>query len=115
MERIIDHEHFMNFCGSINQVMYTTHFLKDIKHKPFLKDIDKQIVNPNACGFTELHKFEERIEGVDLFRAKKKGVHIVYGITETKDLIFLRAIKSFMEYEKFLSNKKLIKEIIHNL
>jgi hypothetical protein len=62
--------------------------------------------------FTELHKFEENIDGNLVFRAKKEGIHIVYCVDKRKRIIFLRAFRNYGEYGKFLEDKKEIKRMI---
>jgi len=47
-----------------------------------------------------------------IFRAKKEGTHIVYCVNKEMRIIFLRAIKNYTEYKKFLEDKKEIKKMI---
>lgn len=108
-------EHFLHFFKDIQGIKYSHHFMRDVKHEESLRDIDKKILDPEESAFTELHKFEENIEGSHIFRAKKEQFHIVYAVTDEKELVFLRAIKNFTEYEKFLADKKGIKELINSI
>ena len=59
-----------------------------------------------------MHKFERNINGNLIFRAKKGQIHIVYGVDKRIRIVFLRAIKNFAQYKKFLENKKEILRMI---
>jgi hypothetical protein len=61
--------------------------------------------------FAELHKFEENLDGNLVFRAKKKGKHIVYGVDKKMRIVFLRKFRNFSEYKKFLDDKKEIRKM----
>ena len=51
-----------------------------------------------------------RVELRKNLHAKINGIHIVYAVSGNK-LIFLRAFKNFKRYEKFLEDKKAVKNL----
>ena len=103
------HNHFYESRPLIKKVIITHHFKKDFTD---YEDIVKDILDCSHTNFIELHKFEEHIDRNLIFRAKKDRLHFVYAIDKEKRLIFLRAFHNFKEYEKFLSNKKEIGNMI---
>lgn len=105
------HSHFMTVRPNIKSVVVTRHFFKDFKDAEEVRAIVKEVLNCSSADFYELHKFEEHIAGNMIFRAKKEGIHIVYGVDRNMRLVFLRAFRNFKEYERFLEDKK----EIHNL
>jgi hypothetical protein len=72
----------------------------------------KDVLDCSNVNFSELHKFEENIDGNLVFRAKKNGVHIVYCVDKRMKIIFLRAFRNYNEYEKFLEDRKEIERMI---
>jgi mRNA-degrading endonuclease RelE of RelBE toxin-antitoxin system len=105
------HSHFMSIRPSIKAAIVSKRFIKDLK-KEEAKSIVNEILDCSNIDYTELHKFEENIDGYLIFRAKKQGIHIVYCVDKGMQLIFLRAFKNYREYEKFLEDKKEIKRLI---
>lgn len=100
------HSHFMAIRPSIKSVVVSRHFVRDLKNKENMDSIIRDILDCSNLEFTELHKFEENIDGNLVFRAKKEGQHIVYGVDTKKRIVFLRAFRNFGEYKKFLDDKK---------
>src|SRR3989338_6486994 len=101
--------HFSLLRPKIKEIVISRHFKKDfLDYEIAVKDI----LDCNHSNFTELHKFEEHVEGNKLFRAKNNKFHIVYAVDNKDRIIFLRALKNFKEYKKFLNNKKEIKSMI---
>ena len=96
----------------VKSVVITKHFFKDLKDEEEVKKIVKDILDCSYIDFNELHKFEENADGNLIFRAKKEGTHIVYGVDKKMRIIFLRAFRNYSEYEKFLEDKKEIKKMI---
>jgi len=107
--------HFMRVRPLLKEVTISKHFKRDLKDKERINSIIKNILDCSNLEFTELHKFEENIEGNMIFRAKKENMHIIYCIDKNMRIIFLRAIKNFDEYRRLLENKKEIKAIIESL
>jgi len=104
--------HFKQLQPSIKEFRVSKHFKHDIDNAD---EIIKNILSCEHTCFTELHKFEKKIGDISVFRAKIDGVHIVYAIQGKKVIFFLRALKNFMEYTKFLENEKEIKKMIGSL
>ena len=109
------HSHFMAIRPSIKSVVVSKHFIRDLKGEEKINSIIKNILDCSHLEFNELHKFEENINGNLIFRAKKEHIHIVYCIDQKKRIVFLRAMKNFIEYKKFLEKKKEIKKMIESL
>lgn len=100
------HEHFEQMFPRVKEVLKTKHFIKDAP------DFDiGLVVGCQHEHFVRLHKFEEKIKDIYIFRALREKQHIVYAIKGDK-LVFLRAFKNFKEYGKFLNNKKEIMGMI---
>jgi mRNA-degrading endonuclease RelE of RelBE toxin-antitoxin system len=99
----------------IKSIVVSKHFIRDLKDEEKINSIIKDILDCSHLEFTELHKFEEHINGNLIFRAKKEHLHIVYCIDKKKRIIFLRTMKNFIEYKKFLEKKKEIKKMIESL
>jgi len=104
--------HFMNLRPKITDVIVSNHFLRDLKDETKANSLIKNILDCSHSEFNELHKFEENIEGNIIFRAKKDNLHIVYCIDKKMRIIFLRAIRNFDEYKKFMDEKREIKSMI---
>ena len=96
----------------IRSVVVTKRFIKDLKNAEKAKSIINDVLECSNLEFHELHKFEENVDRNLIFRARKGDLHIVYCIDPQRRIMFLRAIKSFVEYKKFLENKKEIKKTI---
>jgi hypothetical protein len=96
----------------IKSAIVSKHFLKDLKDKEKVKSIVKDVLDCSGINFTELHKFEENIDGNLVFRAKRDSTHIVYCADKKMRIIFLRAFRNYNEYAKFLGNRKEIERII---
>lgn len=110
------HSHFMAVRPLIKSVVVSKHFVRDLKDEEEINSIINNILDCSHLEFNELHKFEEHINGNLIFRAKKGHLHIVYCINEkTRTIFFLRAIKHFSKYKKFLENKKQMKRMIESL
>lgn len=107
--------HFMKVRPLLKEVVVSKHFKRDLKDEEKISFIVKNVLDCSHLDFNELHKFEENIEGNLIFRAKKENLHIIYCVDKVRRIIFLRAIKNFEEYKRFLENKKEIKAIIESL
>ncbi|MCX6706631.1 MAG: hypothetical protein NT001_00640 [Candidatus Woesearchaeota archaeon] len=101
------HDHYQQLRPLIKEVIVTSHFERDLPSFDITSITDCRHEN-----FTHLHKFEETIDGNHIFRALQDHTHIVYAIDKAHRLVFLRAFDNFKEYERFLSNKKKITEMI---
>jgi len=104
----------MNIRPLIKAAIVTKRFMKDLKNEEEAKTIVNEVLDCSNIDYYELHKFEENIDGYLIFRAKKKGIHIVYCLDKEMQLVFLRAFKNYKEYGKFLEDKReIIKLISH--
>ena len=99
----------------LKSVVVSKHFVKDCRTEEEAKSIIQKVLDCSDLEFTELHKFEENIDGNLVFRAKKEGTHIVYCVDKSMQIIFLRAIRNFTEYKRFLDDRKQIKKTIVEL
>jgi hypothetical protein len=99
----------------LNGVIVSKHFVRDLKNEEEANSIMRDVLDCSHLEFAELHKFEENINGNLVFRAKKEGTHIVYCVDKTMNIIFLRAIRNFTEYKRFLEDRKAIKKMIEKL
>jgi mRNA-degrading endonuclease RelE of RelBE toxin-antitoxin system len=106
--------HFMKMRPLIKSVAVSKHFLRDVKSEEEAKSIVNSILDCSHMSYTELHKFEEDIDGIMVFRAKRGHSHIVYCIDKEIRLVFLRLIKNFDEYRKFMEDKKTIKKLVES-
>ena len=100
---------------SVKAVAVSKHFARDLKNQEEMNSIVKDVLDCSNLEFSELHKFEENIDGNLIFRAKKGGTHIVYGVDKKMRIVFLRAFKNFSEYKKFLDDKKQIRKILAHI
>jgi len=107
--------HFMSVRPLLKEVVVSKHFKRDLKDEEKISSIIKNVLDCSHLEFNELHKFEENIEGNLIFRAKKENLHIVYCINKEMKIIFLRAIKNFDGYRRFLDNKKEIEKMIDDI
>jgi len=105
----------MTVRPSIKSIIVSRHFVKDLKNEKEMNSIIKEVLDCSDLGFTELHKFEENIDGNLVFRAKKERLHIVYCVDKKMRIIFLRAFRNYNEYARFLEDKKEIKKMIVHL
>ena len=104
--------HFMKARPSIKTVAVSRRFVRDLKDRKIVKSIIKNVLDCSHLEFHELHKFERNVDGNLIFRAKKEKRHIVYGIDKNMRIVFLRAIKNFTQYKKFLEDKREILRMI---
>ena len=104
--------HFMKVRPSIRTVAVSRRFIKDLKDQEMANSIIRDVLDCSHLEFHELHKFEKNIDGNLIFRAKKEKAHIVYGVDKNMRIIFLRAMKNFTQYKKFLEDKKEILRMI---
>jgi mRNA-degrading endonuclease RelE of RelBE toxin-antitoxin system len=102
----------MTVRPSIRSVAISRHFARDLKDEEKVTSIVKDVLDCSHLEFHELHKFERNVGGNLIFRAKREKLHIVYGVDKELRIIFLRAIKNFTEYKKFLMDKKEIMKLI---
>jgi mRNA-degrading endonuclease RelE of RelBE toxin-antitoxin system len=106
------HSHFMSVRPHITSVVVTKRFFKDLKDAEIAKALVRDVLDCSNADFSELHKFEEHVNGCMIFRAKKEGMHIVYCVDKNMRIIFMRVFKNFKEYEKFLDDKREITKLI---
>ncbi len=99
----------------IKSVIVSKHFLRDLKDKEKVYSIVNEILDCSHMEFNELHKFEENVNDALFFRAKKDDLHIVYCVDKKLRIVFLRAIRNFTEYKKFLDDKKALRKIVEEL
>lgn len=104
--------HFANLEPTLSGYKVSKHLMRELDN--YDEVINKILSNETAC-FSELHKFEEKIGDLSIFRAKMNKIHIVYAINKEKKVLFLRAFKNFNLYEKFLENKKEIKKLADSM
>ncbi len=104
--------HFMKVRPSIRTVAVSRRFIKDLKDQEMADSIIKDVLDCSHLEFHELHKFEKNIDGNLIFRAKKEKAHIVYGVDRNMRIIFLRAMKNFTQYKRFLEDTKEILRMI---
>ena len=107
--------HFMSVRPLLKEVVVSKHFKRDLKDEEKMNSLIKSILDCSHMEFNELHKFEENIYGNLIFRARDEDVHIIYAIDKKMRIVFLRAIKNFDEYKRFLDNKNEIKSMIESL
>jgi virulence-associated protein VapD len=106
--------HFKNLRPSISGYKVSKHLARDLEN---YKEIIQKILSCESTCFSELHKFEEKIGTIAIFRAKINRTHIVYAVdrNDSKTVLFLRAFKNFSLYGKFLEDKKDIKKLVNSL
>ena len=105
---------FMTIRPFLRNVVVSRRFVRDLKDKEKIKSLVNDILDCSNLEFSELHKFEMNVDGNLIFRARKKNLHLVYGVNKKMSIIFLRAIGNFTEYKKFLGNRKqILKTITH--
>ena len=106
------HSLFMAVRPHIKSMVVTKRFFKDLKDEEKAKAIVRDVLDCSNADFNELHKFEEHVNGCMVFRAKKEGMHIVYGVDKNMRIIFMRVFKNFKKYEKLLEDKREISKLI---
>jgi mRNA-degrading endonuclease RelE of RelBE toxin-antitoxin system len=106
--------HFRAIRPKITSIIVTKNFKRDFKDDGKAESIIRKIMECSNLDFSELHKFEEKIGNNLIFRAKEGDLHIVYGIGSNNRIVFLRAIRNFNDYKKFLANKTGIVTLIQN-
>lgn len=101
------HDHYSQLRPSIKGSLISNTFDED-DHS-----VIDDILECSNMHHTELHKYEKRVDGNLIFRAKVNSVHIVYAIDKERKLIlFLRSFGNFVKYKKFLEDdKEIIKTI----
>jgi mRNA-degrading endonuclease RelE of RelBE toxin-antitoxin system len=107
--------HFTRIRPLIKEVLISKHFYKDLKDENGVNSIVRDVLDCSHMEFNELHKFEEKIDGVFVFRAKRENLHIVYCVDKKMRILFLRAMKNFEEYKKFIEDKKEILSVVEGL
>jgi hypothetical protein len=109
------HSQFMAIRPLVKSIVVSRHFIRDLKNQQERDSIIRDILDCSELEFTELHKFEENIDGNLVFRAKKEGKHIVYGVDKKMRIVFLRVFRNFGEYKKFLDDKKRIRRMLEHV
>ena len=99
----------------IKSVIISKHFMRDFKDKNKMNAVVNGILNCSSLEFNELHKFEGRVNGTLIFRAKKDDLHILYCVDKKMRIVFLRAIGNFTEYKRFLDDRKELRRIVEEL
>jgi mRNA-degrading endonuclease RelE of RelBE toxin-antitoxin system len=106
------HNHFMTVRPHLKAVVVSKHFTRDLKSKETVTSIVNDVLDCSNLEFNELHKFEENVDGNLIFRARKGGTHLVYGVDKQMRIVFLRAFRNFGEYKKFLDDKQSIRNML---
>jgi mRNA-degrading endonuclease RelE of RelBE toxin-antitoxin system len=106
---------FIAVRSLIKSVIISKHFRRDFKDKEKMNAIINGVLDCSSLEFNELHKFEERVDGTLVFRAKKDDLHIIYCVDKKMRIVFLRAIENFTDYKKFLNNRKELRRIVEDL
>ncbi len=102
----------MRVSPSIGSVVVSKRFIRDLKDREMVNSVIRSILDCSHLEFHELHKFEKNIDGNLIFRAKKGKMHIVYGVDKNMGMIFMRAIKNFAQYKRFLEQEREILRMI---
>ena len=106
---------FMQVRPFLKKALVSNHFRRDMKDRNRIESTIRNVLDCTSLEFNELHKFEKKVNGNLIFRAKKRPWHIVYCVDRQKRLIFLRAINNFTEYGRFLENRQAILKMIDRL
>ena len=101
------HEHFRLLRPLIREVVVSSHFLRDAPGF----DV-RQVVDCEREYSPGLHKLEENVDGIFVFRSLRDGKHVVYAVDRGRRLVFLRAFNNFKAYKKFLEDRKGIREMV---
>jgi hypothetical protein len=104
--------HFKKVRPLIKTVAVSKRFARDLKDREMANSIMRNVLDCSHLEFHELHKFEMNVDGNLIFRAKKEKTHIVYAIDKKMRIVFLRAIRNFTRYRRFLEDKKKILRMI---
>lgn len=104
------HSHFRALRPLVKEAVVTKRFMHDAPGFDVNVILDCQHEH-----FTRLHKFEETINGVHVFRAVKHRKHIVYAIDDKHRMVFLRAFDNYSNYKRYLNKKQLILEEMGNI
>jgi hypothetical protein len=99
----------------IKGVIISKHFMRDFKDEEEMNTVVNGILDCSSLEFNELHKFEERVDGTLIFRAKKDDLHILYCVDKKMRIVFLKAIENFTEYKRFLDNRKQLRRVVEEL
>ena len=83
--------------------------MKDLKD---YTEIVQRIMQCGKADISSLHKFETKIGNNYIFRALINKKHILYAVTESKSLVFLRAFNNFKLYKSFLADITEIKNLL---
>ena len=102
----------MSLRPQLKEVAVSKHFIKDLKDEEEINSIVQDVLSCANSNYTELHKFEEHVDGIPVFRAKKTKLHIVYCVDKTMRIVFLRAFRSFNQYKKFLDKKNSLRHMV---
>jgi len=65
----------MELRGGVKETIVSKHFKRDVKEEGQIRRIVNDIMDSESLHHAELHKFEENIDGMPVFRAKKDGIH----------------------------------------
>jgi len=106
---------FVKIRPLIKGVIVSKHFMRDFKDKDKMNNVVNGILDCSGLEFNELHKFEEKVDGTLIFRAKKDDSHILYCVDRRMRIVFLRAIGNFAEYKRFLDDRKQLRRIVEEL
>jgi hypothetical protein len=104
------YSHFMEHRPNVRRAVITKHFLHDLGDEKARFAV-QEILDCSHESFSELHKFEENVNGYHLFRAKQNHFHMVYSMAGNL-IIFLRAFDNFKEYRRFLHDRREIERSI---
>ncbi|UCC33918.1 MAG: hypothetical protein JSW53_02640 [Candidatus Bathyarchaeota archaeon] len=103
---------FMKVRPSIRKVVISKRFIRDLKDREIVNSIVRNILDCSRLEYHELHKFEKNVNGNLIFRAKKGKMHVVYGVDREMRIIFMRAIRNFVQYKKFLESEREILKMV---
>ena len=106
---------FITIRPLIKVVVISKHFMRDFKDKNRMNAVINGILDCSSLEFSELHKFEGRVDGTLIFRAKKDGLHMLYYVDKKMRIVFLRAIENFTKYKRFLDNRKELRRVVEEL
>jgi mRNA-degrading endonuclease RelE of RelBE toxin-antitoxin system len=106
------HNQFLALRPLLAGVVVSKRFARDLKDNEKAFKVVADVLDCSNLNYGEMHKYETKIEGSLIFRAKQEGVHMVYAIDDQLRLVFLRAFRNFTEYGKFLGNRQEIKRLI---
>jgi hypothetical protein len=99
------HNHFMTMRPLIKGVVVSKHFIKDLKNPEEINSIIQDILDCSHSNFTELHKFEEHIDGNLVFRAKKETPYSLLHRQKHANHFF-EGIQKFYSIQKILGQKE---------